>query len=126
MRQHQSEEDYLETILILHNRNGNVRSIDIATELEFSKPSVSIAMKKLKEKKYIEINDNGNIKLTEVGYKIANETLEKHTVISDLLISIGVSKEVALSDACKIEHFISDETFTKLKESYDKKQKREN
>lgn len=116
MKNFQSEEDYLETILILNNRIGNVRSIDIAVELNYSKPSISIAMKKLKEKNYIQIDNEGIITLTEIGNKLASNVLEKHEVISNFLISLGVSKNQALLDACKIEHCISDESFTKLKE----------
>lgn len=113
----QSEEDYLETILIL-SQNGSVRSIDIANDMNYSKPSISIAMKKLKEKNYITIDKQGYIELTNEGHIIASLVYEKHTILSTLLIELGVSKEQALIDACKIEHCISDETFEKLKQYY--------
>lgn len=113
----QSEEDYLETILIL-SQNGSVRSIDIANDMNYSKPSISIAMKKLKEKNYITIDKQGYIELTNEGHKIASLVYEKHIILSTLLIELGVSKEQALIDACKIEHCISTETFEKLKKYY--------
>ncbi len=115
MKRHRSEEDYLETILILQKNKGNVKAIDIANEMSFSKASVSIAMKKLKEKGLIIINSNLNILLTDEGRKIAESVLDKHHIISDFLMSIGVSRQQALEDACEIEHIISDETFTCLK-----------
>lgn len=112
----ESVEDYLETILLLSQKNGNVRSIDIASELGFSKPSVSVAMKNLREKNYIEVSANGIITLTQEGLTKATKTLERHTLISDWLIRLGVSKETALEDACRIEHDISEETFEVLKD----------
>lgn len=115
MNQFESLEDYLERILMLSEENKPVRSIDIALSMGFSKPSVSIAMKKLKERGLIEINDKGHITLTGEGHCIASTTYEKHKLITDVLIAIGVSEEVAREDACKIEHEISDETFVKLK-----------
>ena len=114
-RADESLEDYLETILFLHNKNGQVRSIDIANELKFTKPSVSIAMKNLREKEYITMADNGYITLTEKGRKRAESVLERHTILSDWLISIGVSKETALEDACRVEHDLSDESFQAIK-----------
>ena len=121
MNQLESLEDYLERILMLKERIDFVRSIDIANDMGFSKPSVSIAMKKLKEKKYITIDKKGHIYLTEEGYEIAAKTYEKHKIISSVLIKIGVSEETAKDDACKIEHEISEETFEKLKEFVNKK-----
>lgn len=114
-RADESLEDYLETILFLHNKNGQVRSIDIANELNFTKPSVSIAMKNLRAKEYITMADNGYITLTEKGRKRAESVLERHTILSDWLISIGVSKETALEDACRVEHDLSDESFQAIK-----------
>lgn len=108
-----SGEDYLETILILSNK-GNVRAIDIVNQLNYSKPSVSIAMKKLKENGYIEIN-NGNITLTHTGYTIASRILERHEILTRALVFLGVNKDIALEDACKIEHDLSDETFEAIK-----------
>ncbi len=119
IRHIQSEEDYLERILILSS-HGMVRSIDLSIDMNYSKPSISIAMKKLKEKGYITIDNQGGIHLTDEGNDIAKKVYEKHTIISNLLIKIGVSKDVALEDACEIEHCISEETFTKLKEYYNK------
>lgn len=108
-----SGEDYLETILIL-SKKGNVRAIDIVNELNFSKPSVSIAMKKLKENGYIEIN-NSIISLTSLGYEIASNIYERHEVLAKALISLGVDEKVALDDACKIEHDLSIESFEAIK-----------
>lgn len=116
MKIKESAENYLETILLLSNIKSNVRSIDIANELNFSKPSVSIAMKSLKEKEYIIINQNGAITLTPKGLEIAKKIYEKHTLISQCLIKIGVDSKIAAEDACRIEHVISEQTFEKLKE----------
>ena len=115
MKLYESAEDYLEQILILSNKNGSVHSIDIAKSLNFSKPSVSVAMHKLRDNGYIIIENDGNIVLTEEGRKIASSVYERHVLISEALMSIGVSKEQALIDACKIEHDISIETFEALK-----------
>ena len=108
-------EDYLETILSLQNKHGQVRSIDIANEMNFSKPSVSVAMKNLREKNYITMAADGYIALTESGKKRAESVMERHTLLSDWLISIGVSKETALADACKVEHDLSEESFEAIK-----------
>ncbi|MBQ3061523.1 MAG: metal-dependent transcriptional regulator [Lachnospiraceae bacterium] len=117
-RSTESIEDYLETILKLTNKLGQVRSIDIANELHYSKPSVSIAMKNLRSKNYITVNDNGYIHLTESGKELADKTLERHTLLSGWLISIGVSEEVAYEDACKIEHDLSEETYEAIKKYF--------
>lgn len=111
----ESVEDYLETILQLQKRNGHVRSIDIANELNFTKASVSVAMKGLREKELITMAETGYISLTETGLEWAEKVLERHTLLSDWLIRIGVSEEVAVKDACRIEHDISEETFEVLK-----------
>ena len=111
----ESGEDYLESILIIKNEKGFVRSIDIVQHLGYSKPSVSIAMKKLRDNGYINIDDKGLISLTEEGNKIANTIYERHQVITNVLLKIGVNKEQALIDACKIEHDISEETFNAIK-----------
>lgn len=113
---YESRENYLETILMLSSKMSSVRSIDIAHELNFSKPSVSIAMKNLKQQGYINIID-GKIELTDIGKKIALNVYEKHEVLTKLFIKLGVSPIVAEEDACKIEHIISDETFEKIKDS---------
>ncbi|MCQ2544485.1 MAG: metal-dependent transcriptional regulator [Lachnospiraceae bacterium] len=112
----ESMEDYLETILLLHNKNNKVRSIDIVSELGYSKPSVSIAMKGLREKGLITMDEFGYITLTKEGIEIAEKVLERHTVLSDWLIYLGVSEKTAKEDACRIEHDISEETFEILKQ----------
>ena len=114
-RADESLEDYLETILLLQKRMGLVRSIDFATEMNFSKPSVSVAMKNLREKGYISMADNGHITLTEAGMQRATNVLERHTILSNWLISIGVSEEIAKQDACKVEHDLSEESFEAIK-----------
>lgn len=115
MKIQESAENYLETILILHNRKGYVRSTDIATELGFSKPSVSVAMKNLRTNDYIAMDENGFISLTDKGMVIASSVYEKHTVLSQWLVSLGVTPEIAAEDACRMEHVISKESFEKLK-----------
>ena len=112
---HESGEDYLEAILMIKERNGNVRSIDVAHELSFSKPSVSVAMKNLKANNYITVDENGYINLTETGQEIADKIYERHTFLTNWLASIGVDPEVAAEDACKMEHAISSESFTAIK-----------
>lgn len=116
-RADESQEDYLETILLLQKRLGQVRSIDIANEMNFTKPSVSIAMKNLREKAYITVSENGYITLTESGKKRAENVLERHTILSDWLISLGVSRETALEDACRVEHDLSEESFEAIKKA---------
>ena len=115
MKIHESAENYLETILILQRKNGQVRSIDIAGELSYSKPSVSIAMKNLRENGYISGDKDGFITLLEKGKQIAETIYERHTLISDWLIRLGVNPETAAEDACRIEHVISSESFEALK-----------
>ena len=116
MKIQESAENYLEAILMIHNRQGNVRSIDIANELSFSKPSVSVAMKNLRTNGYIEVDKEGFITLLDKGREIADKIYERHTLLSTWLVRMGVSPEVAAEDACRIEHVISAETFEKLKE----------
>ncbi|MDE6386488.1 MAG: metal-dependent transcriptional regulator [Lachnospiraceae bacterium] len=116
MEIHESAEDYLETILILRERSGLVRSIDIATEMNYSKPSISVAMKKLRENGYIEMDKDGFITLTDSGYQIASSIYNRHKVLTAFFVSLGVNQETAAEDACKIEHDLSEETFTKIKE----------
>ena len=118
MKIHESAENYLETILILKARNGFVRSIDIANELSFTKPSISVAMKAFREEGYIEMNEEGHITLTPSGLAIAEKIYERHQTLAKVLMSIGVSEETAYADACKIEHDISDETFDKNQSAY--------
>ncbi len=111
----ESAENYLETIHILNKRTGAVRSIDIVNELGYSKPSVSIAMKNLRENGYVLVDKDGYITLTEQGRQIAETMFERHTVISSWLMYLGVTKQVAIDDACRIEHVISAESFEALK-----------
>lgn len=116
MEIHESAEDYLETILILKERSGQVRSIDIATEMNYTKPSISVAMKKLRENGYIEVDKDGFITLTASGYEIASNIYNRHKVLTDFFISLGVDQKVAAEDACKIEHDLSEETFEKIRD----------
>lgn len=111
----ESMEDYLETILLLSKTNDKVRSIDIVGELGYTKASVSVAMKGLREKNLIVMDEVGYISLTEEGLRIAEKVLERHTLLSEWLMCIGVSEAVAKEDACRIEHDISEETFDCLK-----------
>lgn len=111
----ESAENYLETILILKQKKGLVRSIDIANELNFSKPSVSVAMKSLRENNYILIDGNGYITLTKKGNDIAETIYERHTLLSNWFIKLGIDPEVATEDACRIEHVISEESFEAIK-----------
>ena len=111
---YQSGEDYLEKILMLNERLGYARSMDIASELKVSKPSVSIAVKKLREDGYVEMDNNGHISLTAEGRKIAERIYDRHKVLSALLRKLGVSDETAALDACKMEHVVSDETFSAM------------
>ena len=112
---HESGEDYLEAILMIKKRSGNVRSIDVARELSFSKPSVSVAMKNLKTSNYITVDENGFINLTEAGQEIADKIYERHTFLTNWLTSMGVDPEIAAEDACKMEHAISSESFSAIK-----------
>lgn len=111
----ESLEDYLETILILSSRLPVVRSIDIANELSFSKPSVSVAMKKLKTGGYIQVSEEGYIVLTTEGKELAESVYERHTLLSNWLMDLGVNPEIAKADACKMEHDISPESFEAIK-----------
>ena len=117
MQIRESAENYLETILILSQRKGKgeVRSIDIVNELEFSKPSVSVAMKNLRENGYITVDKDGYIRLTDKGLEIAEKMYERHTLLSQWLIKLGVDEKVALEDACRMEHVISAESFAAIK-----------
>ena len=115
MRLHESGEMYLETILILSQKQNMVRSIDVAEDMGFSKPAVSRAMAKLKADKYILIDSEGNIALTESGRQIAEKIYERHTMLTRFLIRLGVDEETAAADACKIEHDMSDKTFDAIK-----------
>lgn len=120
MKIHESAENYLETILVLQQRKGSVRSVDIANELEFSKPSVSVAMKNLRLNGYIEMDSSGQIRLLPSGQLIAEAVLEKHRMMTMFLVALGVSPEVAAEDACRIEHVLSDESFEAIKRHAEK------
>ncbi len=111
----ESGEMYLETILILENKQGSVRSIDVAEYMGYSKPSVSRAVGVLKENGYLVMEKDSRLTLTEAGRKVAEKIYERHTMLTELLVSLGVPQEIAMSDACKIEHDISDETFEAIK-----------
>ena len=118
LKMQESPEDYLETIYMLSLHSSEVRSIDVARHLGYSKPSVSVAMKRLRENGYVNMDDNNLLTLTESGLAIARSIYERHQVISGYLMSIGVSEETALKDACRIEHVLSEETFHKIKEIF--------
>ena len=119
MKRLESQEDYLEKILQISQKKESVHAIDIAREMSFSKPSVSVAMNKLKELGYIEINYKGDITLTEKGKEIAEKTLEKHVVLTKMLMYLGVDEETASEDACRMEHDISDKTWVLIKKHWD-------
>ncbi|MCL2855998.1 MAG: metal-dependent transcriptional regulator [Defluviitaleaceae bacterium] len=116
MKAQESTENYLETIYILSQGGDGVRSVDVSGRLNYSRPSVSIAMKKLRMDGYIEIDAKGLITLTDSGQKIAESIYEKHVIISDWLIFLGVDKQTAVDDACRIEHVISEQSFIAIKE----------
>ena len=121
MKLQESGENYLETIFLLNQKNGSVRSIDVANELNFSKPSISRAMRILKEAGFILIEKNGQIQLTEAGYNRAKAIYERHCLIKDFLIkTLQISDDLADKDACRIEHVISDETFEQMKRLFQK------
>ena len=117
---HESTEDYLETILILQRRNHIVRSIDIVNEMNFSKPSISIAMKKLREQGLVEMDQNGYISLLPSGREIAERIYARHELLTRVLIAIGVEEPVASDEACRIEHVIDDDTYNKINSFYEK------
>lgn len=115
MNIHESAEDYLEAILKLKEDHGMVRSIDIVHELGFSKPSISVAMRNLRENGYIRMDDDGYITLLPPGEEIAQRIYSRHKLLTQIFIQLGVSQETAVMDACKVEHDLSDETFEKIK-----------
>ena len=115
MKIQESAENYLETILMLAKEQPYVRSIDIATELGFSKPSVSVAMKNLRQNGYVQMDDQGHITLTPSGQAIADTMYERHTLLSNWLIYLGVDPRTAAEDACRMEHIISKESFEAIK-----------
>ena len=115
MRLQESGEMYLETILILSQRMENVRAIDIGEEMGYSKPSVSRALKILKENSYINVDKNGYVTLSKTGREIAEKIYERHQVLSEILIKLGIDPEIAIEDACRMEHVISDTSFEAIK-----------
>ena len=115
MKIQESAENYLETILMLGHTKPHVRSIDIANELDFSKPSVSVAMKNLRQNGYIQVNGNGYITLTDAGRKIAETMYERHTMLSSWLVYLGVDQKTAVEDACRMEHVLSADSFEAIK-----------
>ena len=117
---HESAEDYLEKILILRERNDNVRSIDIVNEMNYSKPSISIAMKKLRAEGLVEMDLNGYITLTSKGEEIAQRIYKRHRLLKKVLMAIGVEEETAAEEACRIEHDINDDTYDKINAFYNK------
>ena len=116
MKLQESGENYLETILMIQQEKGTVRSIDVARQMEFSKPSISRAMSVLRENGYILMDKSGLITLTESGYEVASRIYERHRLLTQWLIALGVTPEVAAADACRLEHDVSEETFQRLKE----------
>jgi len=122
---YESGEDYLETILILKKRNGNVRSIDIAREMDLSKPSVSRAVGILKNKGFIVVDEDGAIHFTDEGSKIAKRIYDRHRVLTEALMSLGVDEKTASEDACRIEHDISEKSFSKIKHYVKENKKRD-
>ena len=119
-KSHESSEDYLETILILREKNGNVRSIDIVNKMNFSKPSISIAMKKLKSEGMVEMDLNGYITLTPKGEEVARRIYSRHKLLEKCLIAIGVEPGTAEEEACRIEHVIDDDTYDKINAFYER------
>ncbi len=119
----ESAENYLEAILMIKKEKGHVRSIDVANELNFSKPSVSVAMKHFREEGYVVIDEDGGISLTKKGLEIASKVYEKHQIIAKALISLGVDEKTAYEDSCKIEHDISRQSFEKIKEFLNRSRK---
>ncbi|MGN0984778.1 MAG: metal-dependent transcriptional regulator [Gemmiger sp.] len=116
MNIHESAEDYLETILMLQEKKGCVRSIDIAVAMNFSKPSVSVAMKNLRENGYISVDGNGYITLEEPGMAIASRIYSRHKLLTRFFVTLGVDPAIAARDACKVEHDLSDEAYQKIVE----------
>ncbi|MDD5938404.1 MAG: metal-dependent transcriptional regulator [Clostridiales bacterium] len=124
MKIYESAEDYLEAILILRERKGMVRSIDVANEKGYTKASVSIAMKKLRENGYIQMDEGGFLTLLPAGEEIAQHIYERHRLLTEFFVRLGVSEETAAVDACKVEHDLSEETFQKIKEHAQKGMKK--
>ena len=120
MALHESAEMYLETIYLLSQQQQNVRSIDVAEYMGYSKPSISRAIGLLKQGGYVVVDDDGFLKLTDSGLEVAQKVFERHTIVSRFLIKLGVEEEIALEDACKIEHVISDASLAAIKDFLEK------
>ena len=116
----ESVADYLEAIMVLQQEKGMVRSVDIANYFGYSRPTVSQTLKSFRQKGYVEVDEDSFVKLTELGQSIADATWERHTVLTQVLMAIGVTEETAKADACRIEHDISDETFRCIREFYER------
>ena len=125
MKKAKTTENYLETILMLSKKNGTVRSVDIANELGYSRPTISVALKDFRQKGYVIVDDCGLISLTPEGLKIAETIYERHVVLSNILMDLGVCEEVARADACRLEHEISPESFACMKKHYEERIKKE-
>lgn len=116
----ESVADYLEAIMLLQRAKGHVRAIDIAKHFDYSRPTVSQTLKSFKAKGYVEVGENGFVVLTKAGEEIAEATYERHVLLTDVLRAIGVSEEIAEEDACRLEHDISDETFQRIRDFYNR------
>lgn len=119
MKIYESGENYLETIYMLKRRTGAVRSVDICTELGFSKPTISVALKKFREDNYVTVDESGYIELTAKGLEIAEKMYERHNLIAEFLIALGVDSDTAYADSCRIEHDISDQSFSAIKSHFE-------
>lgn len=126
MKSYESREDYLEAILVIGQRQEVVRSVDVANYLSFSKPSVSVAVSNLKSALLLNVDDNGGLHLTEAGRALAGQVYERHQLMTDFLVALGVDEETAMLDACRMEHVISQSTFEKFKELMSRLPAREN
>lgn len=121
MQIRQSAEDYFEMIYMIKQKKGSVRAIDIVNEMGFSKPTVSVAMKKFRENGYVTVDEDGNISLTEAGQVIAENIYEKHMVLAKMLMALGVEETTAYEDACRMEHCLSDKSFAAIKKHMSEK-----
>lgn len=119
---HASGEDYLEAVLMLQKKNGMVRSVDLARHMGFSKPSISHAVRVLRDGGFLNVDEDGFLHLTDIGREVAEKIYERHQFFTEQLVAAGVDQETAEQDACRIEHAISDKSFQKLRDNYLKKQ----
>lgn len=121
MKNNESQQDYLERILMLEQYSDKIKAINLAKSFNFSRASISIALKKLSDSGYVIIDNNQNITLTDEGRNIAEKVYERHQLLTEVFISIGVSRSIAAADACKLEHDLSDETYNAIKNYYNKR-----